>query len=161
MVLLFFLYFLSLISQNTLASEKHWAEGDMQILKNIYQIEVYGELDRSAEPELQASIFSLLGITEKPEKELSRYKLLYYMVEALQVETLENEECQELLLDFDDTCQYCFKANMAPGRAKKVGLLRGRYTAERLIMALNAPVTQAELAALAVRFIEIKGNRVE
>ena len=143
-----------IFSQNTFASGTYWAAGDIQYLKNAYNIEVKGDLDKPAEKDFQELIFKLVGLNNNSEDELSRYKLLYYMVNSLQIKDLVKEECAELLCVFEDTCKYCDKANMIPAKAKKAGLLRGRKTAEGLIMSINEPVTKAELAVLAVRYLK-------
>lgn len=141
---------------NTVASRTYWAAGDLQYLKNAYNIEVKGDLDKPAEKDFQELIFRLVGLNRKSEHELSRYRLLYYMVESLQLKDLMKEECAEVLCDFEDTCRYCDKANMVPAKAKKAGLLRGRKNATGLTMSIKEQVTKAELAVLAVRYLEIQ-----
>ena len=147
---------LCLFSGNILASEKHWAERDLHDLQDNYQIEVRGDLDQPAETELQEKIFKLINITKKPQQELLRYKMFYYMVEALAIKTLEEEECDEILQDFKDRCEYCIKANQTLGKAKKVGILQGRSTKEGLMMAVDEPITRAEIGVLAVRYLKIR-----
>lgn len=155
-VIIMMLFVLCLFSKDILASGKHWAEEDLHHLKNKYKIEVSGDLDQPAEKELQEKIFKLMGIKKRPQEDLLRFKVFRYMVDELAVKTLGEKECEQILQDFEDTCEYCKKANEILGKAKKVGLLRGRSTADGLMMAIDEPITRAELGVLAVRYMEIK-----
>ncbi|MDD4666014.1 MAG: hypothetical protein PHC81_05710 [Clostridia bacterium] len=155
-IIMLVLVALCLFSENILAAEKHWAEGDLHNLKSKYQIEVREDLDQPAGKELQEKILKLTGIKKRPQNKLSRFKIFHYMVEELAVKTLSEQECREILRDFQDTCAYCKKSNEILGKAKKAGLLRGRSTVGGLIMSIDKPVTRAELGVLAVRYLKIK-----
>ena len=77
------------------------------------------------------------------------------MVKALDVEIASDEDCEQLLNEFTDKCTYCKKNNLILGTAKEIGLLRGRKTPTGLVLAIDQPVTKAELAVLALRYLKI------
>jgi hypothetical protein len=147
---------LCFFAKNVTALEKHWAEEDLRNLKDKYKIEIMGNLDQPADKALQEKIFKLMDIKKRPLDKLLRFRIFYYMVESLSIETLEDKECNKILQDFEDTCNYCKKANRTLGKAKKVGLLKGRRTPEGLVMVIDKPVTRAELGVLAVRYMKLK-----
>jgi hypothetical protein len=147
---------LCLFTNNVVAVEGHWAAGDLYILKEIYKFEVIGNLDEPADKALQEEVFKLIGLKKRPRHEMLRFRIFYYMVESLPIEKLGDEECNEMLQDFADFCDYCKKNNRTLGMAKKIGLLRGRKTVEGLVMAIDKPVTKAELGVLAVRYLKVK-----
>jgi hypothetical protein len=152
---------LCFFSNSLLATEGHWAAGDLYNLKDKHKLEVEGNLDQPADQAVQEEVFKLIGIKKRPRNELLRFRIFYYMVESLPIESPGDEECNEILRDFADVCNYCQKNNRTLGTAKKIGLLRGRKTEEGLVMAIDQPVTRAELGVLAMRYLKIKDTLKE
>lgn len=147
---------LCFFTNNVVATEGHWAERDLYNLKEIYKLEVVGNLDEPADKALQEKVFKLIELQKRPRHEMLRFRILYYMVESLSIEAPGDDECNEILQDFVDVRNYSKKNNRILGTAKKIGLLRGRKTEEGLLMAIDQPVTKAELGVLAIRYLKIK-----
>jgi hypothetical protein len=152
-ILLMFICF-SLTPQ-VFAAEGHWAAQDLITLNELYQLEIMGELDEPADQAFQEKVFTLIGLKKRPRTEMLRFRIFYELVKALDVEIASDEDCEQLLNEFTDKCTYCKKNNRILGTAKEIGLLRGRKTPTGLVLAIDQPVTKAELAVLALRYLKI------
>lgn len=156
-ILLFILTITLLIAPSSLgAQDKHWASDDIEKLKQIYHVEIIGGLNKPAEPILQDKLFKLAGLEVTPQEGMIRFWAFSYFVEPLNVEVEDSEEANELLSKYVDKCNYCWKANKIFSKAEKAGLLKGRLTAEGLRLDPKQLVSNAELAVLAIRYIEIR-----
>lgn len=137
------------------AFDNHWAEKQMLELYMLDGV-IIEEPDAYASVDLQENIFRIASLNIAPEEGLKRYRVIKYMVDNLGIAELPEEEVAVILGDCADLCDHCSKANMVLARARKCGFLEGRWTKEGLVNAPKEPVTNAELAVFALRYMKIR-----
>ncbi len=88
------------------SGEQHWAQKEMDDLSAIYGIGFEGCLDNPADLSLQESLLKLAGIHLTPVQELKRYSVISSLVDALQIEDVNEVEVRYILSGFADACDY-------------------------------------------------------
>lgn len=153
--LIIFMQIFFILPISAAAFDNHWAENELQTINHIYGIYI-DDPESYASIDLQENIFRIVCLNIVPEEGLKRYWIIKYMVDNLGIAELPEEEVAVILSDCVDLCDHCGKANMVLARAKKCGLLEGRWAKEGLVNAPKEPVTNAELTVFALRYIKIR-----
>lgn len=96
---------ISLVFSTTVQGEPiHWADREIGDLE-AEGIMIAGK-DSPASLELQTQLFGATALVLQPTASLTRYQLIYTMVEELQLPALEEQELTNILKDYVDTCEY-------------------------------------------------------